>query len=143
MSIILRTIKGNGSFSQIFQAGKRFRCDNSGAVVIFFDEKADNFNPDKLNNSNDLHIIYYGVSIGKKVAKKAVVRNRVKRLMRESLRISIKEIEPKKLLSIKKIIFTYYSAPLHPMQIKLQDVLPAIKNILEQANLHYLEKYNS
>ena len=132
MAVTLRTIKGYDSFSKVFQSGKRFRFNSANAAVIFSDAKK--------TNCDFQHTIYYGVSVGKKTAKKAVIRNRIKRLMRESFRISVKNLEIEKIIVIEKIVFTYYFAPLHPMQIKLQDVLPAVKNILEQANLYYLEE---
>lgn len=142
----------------------KFRCGSASAVIIFSEVlevakknidnssaennssieciNIENRNESNSNaycdaNNNFKHTIYYGVTVSKKVAKKAVVRNRIKRLMRESLRTATKEFEIKKLLPIKKIIISYFSAPKHPMQISLNDVLPAVKNLLEQAYLRY------
>lgn len=163
MSIQLHSIKGYNGFRKVYDVGMKFRSNNTSAIVVFSDvlfsemlerihkfadihkneNRIENNNESNSNNyststSNDFkHIIYYGVTIGKKVAKKAVVRNRIKRLMRESLRIAVKELEIKKLLPIEKIIISYYFAPKYPMQIGLNDVLPAVKNILKQAYLYY------
>lgn len=129
MSIQLHSIKGYNSFSKIYKVGMKFRSGSASAVVIF-----SNTSIDFSDANNDFkHIIYYGVTVSKKIAKKAVVRNRIKRLMRESLRIMIKELEIKKLLPIEKIIISYFFAPKHPMQINLNNILPAVKNLLKQA----------
>ena len=133
MSVQLRTIKGYNSFSKIYQNGMKFRFMNMSAVVCFEEIESD---CDGFIDKTKC-IIYYGVTIGKKTAKKAVVRNRIKRLMRESLRITVKELEIRKLLPIQKIIFSYFYAPKHLMQINLNDVLPAVKNLLEYAYLGY------
>ena len=162
MSVQLHSIKGYNSFRKIYDVGMRFRSNNASATVVFsevfFSEMiktavvSSSETSKKSNNnaycgvSNDgKHIIYYGVAVGKKVAKKAVVRNRIKRLMRESLRIAVKKIEVEKKLPIKKIIISYHSAPKHPMQIGLNNVLPAVENLLKQAYLYYvrINKNNS
>ena len=154
MAVQLHSIKGYNSFRKIYDVGMRFRSNNASATVVFAGfsgtikptvgiSNSEN-SIEKNNESNSetycdecKHIIYYGVTVSKKVAKKAVIRNRIKRLMRESLRIVAKEIEIKKLLPIEKIIISYYSAPKHPMQISLKNVLPAVKSLLKQAYLHY------
>jgi ribonuclease P protein component len=139
MLVQFRSIKGYSSFSKVYSAGKKFRSNSATAVVIFNDEFPSYSNTnEKLAN----YIIYYGVTVSKKVAKKAVIRNRIKRILRESLRIEAKKSDAKKLFCIKKIIISYYFAPKHPMQISLNDILPAVRNILEQAYLHYENKLN-
>ena len=141
MFIKLHSIKGYNSFSKIYKVGMKFRSGSASAVVIFSNTSID-FSKLKENthcnaNNNFKHIIYYGVTVSKKIAKKAVVRNRIKRLMRESLRIVIKELEIKNLLPIEKIIISYFFAPKHPMQISLNNILPAVKNLLKQAYFHH------
>ncbi len=124
--IQLKSIKGFGSFNQIYQIGKKFYANSASAVVVF-----------KHDICNESHIIFYGVAVSKKIAKKAVIRNRIKRLLRESLRIIVKEDYSNTFACIDKIILTYHAAPTHQQLINLQEILPVIKNILEQANFYY------
>lgn len=131
MHIQLRSIKGYAGFGKVYSVGKKFTSSTAIATVVF-----NKVEVDKILDSK--HTVYYGVSVSKKTAKKAVIRNRIKRLMRESLRREAQEDNGiNKFLAIKKIIISYRTAPKKPMQICLEDVLPAIKSILEQAYLYY------
>ena len=164
MAIQFYPIKGYNSFSKIYDVGVKFRSGSASCVVIFSDEiftempesvnkflgisNCENNGESKnqtycnVHSNNCKHIIYYGVTVSKRIAKKAVVRNRIKRLMRESLRIAGKEMEMKNFFPIKKIIISYHFAPKHPMQISLNDVLPAVKNLLERAFSYYNNRKN-
>ena len=81
-----------------------------------------------------------GVTISKRIAKKAVVRNRIKRLLRESIRKSVKEIllETNNTIVFKTIIISWRKAPQRPKEISLDDVYPAVKKIIQMA----IEKNN-
>jgi ribonuclease P protein component len=94
----LRSIKGYGSFDDIFKIGKKIRIDDAFAVVVYNHNSGGFANVEK-------HTIFYGVTIGKRIAKKAVIRNRIKRLIREGLRIAVKEMEEKELFVILYIIY--------------------------------------
>ncbi|TAL68172.1 MAG: ribonuclease P protein component [Bacteroidetes bacterium] len=118
----LQPVKGKKTFDRIFASAKRFYNDEVWAVICF--RKADNENP----------VINYAVVARKKVAKKAVIRNRIKRLLRESLRKIFLESEDEKFKnSFEYIVVGWNSAPEHPMLIKLKDVKPKVKSILEKA----------
>lgn len=130
MLIKLTPIKGHDGFQNVYMAGKKFYTKQLTAVVIF----ADNAN---ITAELSSHTINYGVTIGKRLAHKAVIRNRVKRLLRHSMRTLMKEIDNSKLIIIDKIILSYKIAPAYPKQIGLTDVMPAIKQALEQAYLFY------
>mgnify|MGYP001544482358 FL=1 len=123
---ILKPLKGFNSFQEVMKNGKRFRSKNLLASVQFCSD-----------NENE---IYFGVSIGKKKARKAVVRNRVKRLLRESLRKKAKENAfPKRL---KKIILIRLSAPEKPGLINLKDINPEIEILVNNINA-YVNKLNN
>jgi len=80
----------------------------------------------------------YGVSIAKKIAKKAVIRNRVKRLMREALRAEFKDyVNNNSFCPFKTIILIWRKAPKMASQIFLNDVVGELKQILEDAKKYY------
>ena len=127
----LQPVKGKKTFDGIFASGKRFYNDDVMAVICF--RKADINNP----------TINYAVIARKKIARKAVVRNRIKRLLRESLRKIFSESEDEKFnKSFEYIIIGWNTAPEHPMLIKLKDIMPKVKSLLDKAynqNLSFKE----
>lgn len=72
-----------------------------------------------------------GVSISKRSARKAVVRTRVRRLLRVALRSSIERhataVEDKGVVSVIAIL---RDAPTHPSLIGLADVQPLVEQLL-------------
>jgi ribonuclease P protein component len=73
-------LKKRNAFSATYRTGKSFHNDG---VTVFCG---------KVKNSNAV-ATKIGFVVSKKIHKRAVVRNRIKRLMRESLRLYIKEVE--------------------------------------------------
>ncbi len=75
----------------------------------------------------------FGVSIGKRVAPSAVVRNRVKRLLRAALRQCIpgaaEHIEARRITSV---VLLWKVAPSRASDIGLRDVLPHVENAVRQ-----------
>jgi len=137
MDIKLQTIKGKKAFSFIFENGKKFFDTNSMAVFYFVKSENDNA---EFNNSL---IVNYSVSVPKKFAKKAVVRNRIKRLMRESVRHFFMNYPNSVfLLSEMAVAFIWRNAPRHPMLIGLSDVLPEIEKHM-QRGIDFFKKENS
>ncbi len=118
----LQPVKGKKTFDRIFKTGQRFYHDEASAVICFNRE------------SKEIPLINYAVIVRKKVAKKAVVRNRIKRLMRESLKhIFFESADLKFINSFEYVVIGWNSAPEHPMLIHLKDVLPKVKSLLESA----------
>ncbi len=126
----LKSLKGKKTFDNLFTKGKRFSYKNC-SVVVSFNQKAD-----LIYNPNDNRIIFYAAIISKKVAKKAVIRNRVKRLLRESIRQLYLE-DSSFFEGINQIAFIWKNAPEHPKLIHLLDVKPDVKNILQNVNSYY------
>jgi ribonuclease P protein component len=119
----IKSIKGKNNFTSLLEKGRKFFDVKCTAFVIFGEE-------DDNERATGEKTIYLGVSISKRTARKAVVRNRIRRLMRESMR-TIARRDPNLLTGISKITFFWKNAPSHPKLIGLEYVAPIIKKILE------------
>jgi ribonuclease P protein component len=133
MLVYCKPIKGYNVFYNTFKKGKKLKTEHILTSVVFNN-----------NITNDKpHTIYYGVTISKRLAKKAIIRNRVKRLLRESIRLLIKEFEATDLALIDNIVLMWQVAPKYPKGISLNYVMSAVKNIFEQAlNLRKIKNNN-
>jgi len=133
MTIYCKPIKGYNSFSTLFKEGMKVKTYNILCSVKFNDNVVE----------KETHPIYYGVTISKRNAKKAILRNRVKRLLRESFRTLVKEHNNKQLGMIDSIVFAWQIAPKHKNDIALNDVLPAVQKVLAKAlAIHTNKKKN-
>ncbi len=136
MEFKLNTIKGKKAFSYVFENGKKFFEENSMAVFYFA------ANDLGRAVSLDCLDITYSVSVPKKSAKKAVVRNRIKRLMRESIRHFFLEYNHSKFpCHTLTVALVWRNAPKHPMLIGLNDVSPEIYRLLSRG-LDFYRKNN-
>ena len=70
-------LKKRSAFTATYKTGKSFHCDG---VTVFCGREKKNDSPTKV-----------GFVVSKKVHKRAVKRNRIRRLMRESFRLVLKE----------------------------------------------------
>ncbi len=70
-------LKKNKNFEKVFQKGKRFQKNFLFLKVV----------------KNDLEISRFGFIVSQKISKKAVIRNRLKRRLREGLRHYLPEIK--------------------------------------------------
>ena len=140
--IKLKPLKGYNAFAKFFKAGAKVYSKNAASVICFRGQCKD-LNIKKIEPLFDSDVIFYGVTVSRKRAKKAVVRNRIKRLLRESLRQSIENyIDDAGNPQIKIIIITWTGeTPQHPMLIRLDDVKPAVEEILKKADKLYNEKF--
>lgn len=118
----LLPLKGHNIFSVLFAKSKKI--SNDSVLIAYTDEVIDIIERKK-NDSND---ILYGVTISKRLAKKAVSRNRVKRLLRESLRIILKDEE----VSFKYIIISWRKKVNNPKEINLGIVKPKVEDLLNK-----------
>lgn len=90
-SFIIKSLKGKKHFEQAFKQCKKVSKNN--IVVFFRKRKLLKTEIDDIGNTQNEAtklIVHFAVLIGKKSAKKAVTRNRIKRIMRESLRHAAK-----------------------------------------------------
>jgi ribonuclease P protein component len=139
----LSPIKGKKNFERLFRTGKRFFQDSASAIVVFKaiqerNELSGNDSDGTSLESQAVRIalkLNYAVVVSKKTAKKAVVRNRIKRLMRESIRVVAHESAfLNALSSIDSIVLMWRHAPKMPSQIGLNYVLPQVQALF--ASIH-------
>ena len=150
----LKSIKGFEAFSRIYQNARKFHAENISIAYIKPEKvKKVNFNLEvpvivdfvNFNTDNILKIdVYFGVTIAKKNCKKAVVRNRIKRLLREAVAQYFLQSE-----STNKDINTLYNK-FHnahfvlsarykltsPSQIHLKDIQPEVTYLINQILKH-------
>jgi len=120
-------LKGFNSFKKAYEIAKKYRFDNLFIAVC--NKPTDLLIKGKLPSP---HKIYVGISVPKKTFKKAVVRNRIKRLIRVSMRNFIKNNQNNSSLSEIQVILISWNGPqiTNSRQIKLQDVEPIINKSL-------------
>ena len=117
-------VKGYEAFSEIYSKAEKYYTRKASAAVIFRDE-----------DEECERIINFGVTISKRIAGKAVLRNRIKRLLRESLRLMVKE-EVFDFSEIKQIILLWRIKPGSVRQFTLNDVYPEVKKLLYKMIIH-------
>ena len=133
--IELKPIKGFNSFSLVFKAGKKFYDGELLSVFVKYESDSETA---LISNCSDELTFYYGVTAGKKFNKKAVVRNRVRRLLRESIRKIFSEryvmLEHP---PFKYAVFSWRNAPKHPSLISLNDVFPSVEKVFNSADFYF------
>lgn len=131
MNFQLETIKRKRDFEKLFASGKRFSIGSLRLVVLQKEQSGE---------QSELNKVYYAVQVSKKATKRAVVRNRIKRLLRESLRYLAKTAMKDKLHIFQYIFLGWVDAPSRPCEIHLKDVLPLVERGLNLAYLSIVEK---
>lgn len=121
-------LKGFNSFKKAYELAKKYRFDNLFIAVCA--------KPNELlikGKEPNPYKIYVGISVPKKSFKKAVVRNRIKRLIKVSLRNFIKSNQNnEQLIKTQAILITWNGQQINnPRQIKLTDVEPKLYNAFD------------
>jgi ribonuclease P protein component len=120
----LISIKGKKKFDEFFKSARKFYLKDAAIFVVY---KKDEVVTVK-------SVLEYAVSVRKKDARKAVVRNRIKRLLRECLRqLAAKDETAGKLLKFDKILIVWADAPRHPKLIGLKQVCPVVERLIDKA----------
>lgn len=127
--LIIDRVKGFQAFKKIFD--KRLAYSRKEAIASFEYKSSD----------EALNSVKIGVSVPKKKAKRANVRNRIKRLLREALRFELqKKFTVDGLMPIASIIITWREPPIKASLIGLADVLPFVEQAVEFAYKKYYAK---
>lgn len=118
-------IKGIKDFSESVRYGRRFTKPEAMLTVRF--------------SAEPLDTLYYGIIVRKKLARTSVMRNRIKRLLRESVR-QWASTAPHGAEFVRTIVMTWNAIPKHSMVIRLNDVKPIITQLLDDAIAYNLNK---
>jgi ribonuclease P protein component len=126
----IKSIKGFGVFSEVWKAGRKIKKYPILASVVYDLQKVQ-LNPYRFEVMSEPDTIFIGVSVSKRRAKKAVVRNRVKRLMREATRLTLKEMTEQGIgTPYKAICLSSLKAPQRPKDMSLDDILPSVRKAM-------------
>jgi ribonuclease P protein component len=120
---MIDSLKGKKNFSDVYKHGISFYEKPAKAIVCFSSEPC-------LKHCSEKVLL--GVSVSKRTAKKAVVRNRIKRLLRESVSHVAKENNKDCFRGLQSVILIWYYAPSKPALISLKDVLPVVQKIFDR-----------
>jgi ribonuclease P protein component len=125
----IKSLKGFNIFNKVFE--KSYKLRNSKLLIAY------TYDGNKLDNhSNEL---FFGVSTSKKKSKKAVCRNRIKRLLRQSVRNLNSQTEL--LENFNSLILVWMIGLDKPMLLKLEDVENEVSELLKKAILKKNETY--
>lgn len=125
----MKPIKGKLLFDGIFRRSKKI-ANKTIAAYIVFDGKQER----KRRNSSKIKTLNYAIMVKKRYVKKAVIRNRIKRLCRVATREIFAEMPDEKLLSsIKYIVLTWGKTVDKTKDISLDEVKSALSEIMTNA----------
>ena len=120
--MIVRPLKGVDAFTAALRTGRRVAEGPATLSFIKGTEQA------------SLPILLLGVTVSKKIAPNAVVRTRIRRLLREAVRTFVGQHHQAILESrITTMILTWRQAPSKPSLIHLSDVEPVVHALLTKA----------
>ncbi len=135
-------LKGKTAFASTMRSGKRFTGQLITGIVKF---RSQSESVDRTTVESDILRITLGVSIRKKTAKKATVRNRAKRLLRQSVRMIIREFADAGYFAdgnpFDRVILFCNSAPATASQMHIADILSDVRAVLQSA-FDYSQKYS-
>jgi ribonuclease P protein component len=137
---ILTSIKNEDVFKDIFRASARFR---SGALQSLIRFPKFGLTPLSIDSDTEttptIPTLEFGIVVRKKIIRKAVLRNRVKRLLRESLR-KIAQSTPELLANITMIVMTWNVAPESIKAISQSETELHLRATLADAQRFYQRK---
>lgn len=122
----IKSLKGYNAFSKVIANGKRIKYNEIVSFFVFKDSEL------SLLKSSNPYVFYYGVTSSKKVNKKAVIRNRIKRLLRIAIRVIYLK-DKDKYNQIKYAIFMYNKSIPYSNYISLTEIIPLVENIMNKA----------
>lgn len=116
------SLKGKSRIAGIFRTGRRFSSPQATIMAISGGEG-------RIAGSIEIMAV-----IRKKTARKAVIRNRIRRLVRESLRHFVAEYtDTGREFPVRAIIVIWNTAPAHPALLRLDSVMAVLRPLIERA----------
>ncbi len=111
-------LSGKSSIQHLFRKGKRFRIDPFSVIWILRTESAE-------------IPVRFGISVSKKISKKAVERNKIKRQVREAYRTTKQALSEQLINNEKQIdFFLVYNGEIHTHTDILREKIILILNRL-------------
>jgi ribonuclease P protein component len=133
----LSPLKGFNSFKNVYEISVK---SHFGTILLFIASKPC---PILIKGKElDTNSIYLGISVQKKLFKKAVVRNRIKRLIRESVRKNIAQLSQSFSFEPVQVLLVSFKGETieKPSRIKLADIERDLSPALLKFCNHYLKK---
>ncbi len=127
----IKTVKGRIQVTSAFKKGKRFSLPEA-MVSVRPRFCAQEYDAPK-NSENSLFIV---CSVKKKIAPHAVIRNRIKRLVKESVRQYVRthtDNDNNNISVLLTLAFNWNIAPKRPLDIALKDLYPIVQQLLDNA----------
>lgn len=125
----IKSLKGFNIFNKVFE--KSYKLRNPKLLIAY------TYNDN--NSEIDSKELFFGVSTSKRKSKKAVCRNRIKRLLRQSVRNLNTQTEL--LENFNSLILVWMVGLDKPMLLKLDDVENEVSELLKKAILKKNETY--
>ncbi len=131
----LKPMKSRKKFAEMYAKGKRF---STRKLMLTYELR--DLTGAEIEANEAIETIAFAVVVGKKTAKRAVIRNRIKRLLRESMRLYFSvvfgdfEKQP-----LSNIIINWRQAPAHPGLIGLEEVSSELLFALDKVKKQFLK----
>jgi ribonuclease P protein component len=122
----LKPVKGKNKIDLIFKHAFKFYENDAVIFVTYLN--------DGIERTDSACSIEFLVAVRKKDAKKAIMRNRIKRLLRESIRQEFNEFSDREIATrIESFAIIWGKIPQKASLIKLNDVKPVVSRLLLKA----------
>lgn len=117
------SLNGKKRIAETFRSGKRFSTPAAVLIAVYSKQ------------SEAAESVAMMVVVRKKIARKAVVRNRIRRLVRESVRRALASFTAEGIpVPFTSLVFMWNSAPKRPSLLRLDAVELVVRPLLERAS---------
>lgn len=134
----LQPLKGYDAFGNVFRTGRRFSNGKLTALVVF--RPPVSASAAYTAGTAEQQIVYFGVTARKRT-RPAVLRNRIKRLLRESMRQIAREHNCATSSPFCELVLVWNAVPSRPSLLRLATVLADVREVLDRATDYYRREY--
>jgi ribonuclease P protein component len=149
---LIHALKGHGAFDLVFQHGARFAYRGVTAFILFrhllTNERVAQTPLLTRFVTCTPDAVFVGVT-AKRRTRPAVMRNRIKRLLRESVRNALLHDEAAMLCSadgvfpVAAVVLICNIIPETPSLLRLDDVAPLVERIFQNADKHVRSRHSA